>query len=70
MGGLTLSTKEQNRLNILKGVLERYWPIRKAAPLLGVSGRHGWRLLGAYRKDGAAGLAHKNRGHVRSNATP
>ncbi len=70
MEGLTLSTKEQNRLHILNGVLERYWSIREAAPLLGVSERQGWRLLAAYRKDGAAALAHKNRGRVPSNATP
>ena len=34
-----------------------------------VSERHGWRLLGAYRKEGAAALVHKNRGRVPSNAT-
>ena len=65
MEGLILSTKEQNRLHILNGVLERYWSMREAAPLLGVSERQGWRLLASYRKDGAAGLAHKNRGRVR-----
>ena len=36
---------------ILNGVLERYWSMREAAPLLGVSERQGWRLLAAYRKD-------------------
>ena len=70
MEGLTLSTKEQNRLHILNGVLERYWSMREAAPLMGVSERHGWRLLAVYRKDGARGLAHKNRGRVPPNATP
>ena len=70
MEGLTLSTKEQNRLHILNGVLERHWSMREAAPLLGVSERQGWRLLVAYRKEGARGLAHKNRGRVPPNATP
>ena len=42
----------------------------KAAPLLGVSERQGWRLLAAYRKEGARGLVHKNRGRVPPNATP
>ena len=65
MEGLILSTKEQNRLHILNGVLERYWSMREAAPLLGVSEHQGWRLLASYRKDGAAGLAHKNGGRVR-----
>ena len=70
MEGLTLSDKEQSRLQILNGVLERYWSMREAAPLLGVSERQGWRLLVAYRKEGARGLAHKNRGRVAPNATP
>ena len=70
MEGLTLSAKEQSRLQILNGVLERYWSMREAAPLLGVSERQGWRLLVAYRKEGARGLVHKNRGRVPPNATP
>ncbi len=70
MEGLTLSTKEQNRLHILNGILERHWSMKEAAPLLGVSERQGWRLLAAYRMDGAAGLAHKNRSRVPPNATP
>lgn len=68
--GLTLSAKEQNRLQILNGVLEHHWSMQEAAPLLGVSERQGWRLLAAYRKEGARGLAHKNRGQIPPNATP
>lgn len=34
----------------------------QAAELMGVSERHGWRMLAAYRKEGAAALAHGNRG--------
>jgi transposase len=70
MKGLTLSTKEQNRLQILNGVLQQYWTIKEAALLLGVSERQGWRLLAAYRKEGAQGLVHKNRGRLPPNATP
>ena len=70
MKGLTLSIKEQNRLHILNGVLERYWSMREAAPVLGVSEPLGWRLLAAYRKHGAAALGHKNRGRVPSDASP
>ena len=65
-----MSTKEQNRLQILNGVLERYWSMTEAAPLLGVSERQGWRLLAAYRREGARGLVHKNRGRVPPNVTP
>ncbi len=70
MRGLTLSAKEQNRLQILNGVMDRHWSMAEAAQLMGVSERHGWRLLAAYRKEGASGLAHKNRGRKPSNATP
>ena len=70
MEGLTLSAKEQNRLHILNGVLERHWSMKEAAPLLGVSERKGWRLLAAYRREGARGLVHQNRGRVPPNVTP
>ena len=70
MEGLTLTTKEQNRLQTLNGVLERHWPMREAAELMGVSERQGWRILSAYRKEGAAALAHGNRGRTPANATP
>jgi len=69
MEGLTLTTKEQNRLQTLNGVLEKHWPMREAAKIMGVSERQGWRILAAYRKEGAATLAHGNRGHTPANAT-
>ena len=70
MRGLTLSAKEQNRLQVLNGVISGQWCMSEAAQVLGVSERHGWRLLAAYRKEGAAALAHKNRGRIPLNATP
>ena len=70
MKGLTLSTKEQNRLHVLNGVLERQWTVAGAAQLLGVSERHTWRVLAAYREEGAAALAHGNRNRPPFNATP
>ena len=70
MKGLTLTTREQNKLQTLNGVLERHWPMREAAEIMGVSERHGWRILAAYRKEGAAALAHGNRGRTPVNATP
>ena len=69
MKGLTLTMKEQTRLHIMNGVLERQWAVAEAAQLLGVSERHTWRLLAAYRKEGAAALAHGNRGRLPSNTT-
>ena len=44
--------------------------IDQAATLMGVSARHTWRLLAAYRKDGAAALAHGHRGRRAPNTTP
>ena len=70
MEGLTLTTKEQNRLQTLNGVLEKHWHMREAAKVMGVSERHGWRILAAYRKEGAAALAHGNRGRTPANVTP
>ena len=69
MKGLTLTMKEQTRLCIMNGVLERQWAVAEAAQIMGVSERHAWRLLASYRKDGAAALAHGNRGRLPSNAT-
>lgn len=70
MKGLTLSAKEQNRLQVLNGLLSGQWSMSEAAQVMGVSERHGWRLLAAYGKEGAAALVHKNRGRKPSNATP
>ena len=42
----------------------------QAATLMGVSTRHARRILAAYRKEGAAALAHGNRGRTPANATP
>ena len=61
MKGLTLTTKEQSRIQVLNGVLEGKVRAAKASGLMGVSERHGWRLLAAYRKEGPAAVAHGNR---------
>ena len=52
MGGLTLSQKEQARLKVLNGVLERRMSVGEAARVLGLSERHTWRILAAYQKGG------------------
>lgn len=70
MKGLTLSQKEQRRVQVLNLVLEGKVQVWEAAKLLGVSERHGWRLLAAYREEGAAGLVHGNRGRPSVRATP
>ena len=69
MKGLTLTTREQTRLYIINTVLERRTSVAEAAQLLGVSERHTWRLLAAYREEGAAAIAHGNRDRLPSNTT-
>ncbi|HAZ27962.1 TPA: hypothetical protein DCY67_05040, partial [Candidatus Acetothermia bacterium] len=69
MGGLTLNQKEQARLETLNRVLGRRLRVKDAACVLGVSERHAWRLLAAYRKEGASALAHGNRGRRPANTT-
>jgi transposase len=69
MKGLTLTMKEQTRLCILNAVLGKQCNATEAAQLIGVSERHLWRILAAYRKEGAAALAHGNRNRLPSNAT-
>ena len=59
---LTLSVREQKRLVVLNEVEKGKMVVREAAEVLGISERQGWRLLAAYREEGAAGLAHGNRG--------
>ena len=70
MKGLTLSAKEQKRAYVLNGILGKRWTVKEGAGLLGLSERHLWRVLAAYRKEGVAALAHGNRGRKPVNATP
>ena len=67
MKDLTLKQLEQTRLHVLNTVLEHQLPVAQAAEVLGVSERHAWRLLAAYRREGAAALAHGNRGRKPRN---
>jgi len=68
MGGLTLTQSEQARLQTLNLVLEKQMGVKEAAYLMGLSERHTWRILAAYRRKGAAALAHGNRGCQCANA--
>ena len=70
MENVTLTQQEQARLQVLNHLLAGYMTTEQAATLLGVSTRHTRRILTAYRKEGAAALAHSNRGRRPSNATP
>ena len=68
MKGLTLTQREQTRLQVLNRLVAQQLTTREAATILGLSERHTWRMLAAYRKEGAAALAHGNRGRRPRNA--
>lgn len=59
---VTLNKKEQNRLVVLNRVGSGTITAREAAEILGLSVRQVRRILAAYRREGAAALAHGNRG--------
>ena len=65
-----MNQQEQARIQVLNSVLEYQLTIAQAAEVMGVSERHAKRLLAAYRKHGAAALAHGNRGRRPHNAVP
>ena len=70
MEHMTLTQQEQTRLQVLNNLLAGYMTTEQAATLMGLSARHTRRILAAYGKDGAAALAHGNRGRRPANATP
>ena len=67
---MTLSQREQARLQVLNSLLAEHMTMEQASTLMGVSTRHTRRILAAYRKEGAAAIAHGNRGRSPANATP
>ena len=62
-GTITLNNREQKRLFVLNRVGSGLSTAKEAAELLGLSIRQVRRMLAAYRREGAAALAHGNRGH-------
>jgi transposase len=67
---LSVSEGELRRLEVLRDVDRGDLPVRAAAQLLGRSERQVWRLLKAFRGDGAAGLISKKRGRPSNRRTP
>ncbi len=63
-----MSKREQIRLRVLNEVEGGRLPVREAAGLMQVSARQARRLRAAYRREGAGGLAHGNRGRQPRNA--
>ena len=67
---VTLNRKEQKTLLVLNLMISGQITGRKAAELLNRSVRQVRRTLAAYRQEGAAALAHGNRGRRPHNALP
>jgi transposase len=68
MKGLILTQQEQTRLQVLNQLVGGQVTTPEAAQVLGLSERHTGRMLAAYREEGAAALAHGNRGRRPANA--
>lgn len=67
---VTLSMKEYKRLRVITEEEAGRVTAREAAEVLGLSVRQTRRLIAAFRKEGAAGLAHGNRGKPSPRRTP
>lgn len=67
---LTLTTKEQQRTEVVSRWLAGILTTTEAVLLLGCSERTAWRLRAAMLGDGAAGLVHGNRGRPSARRLP
>jgi len=65
----SMSDAELRRLEVLRDVDRDGLPVRTAAQLLGRSERQVWRLLKAFRTEGAPGLISKKRGRPSNRKT-
>ncbi|MBI4829288.1 MAG: ISNCY family transposase [Nitrospinae bacterium] len=70
MRKITLTMNEAKRYQTLEMTLRGRITVAQAAAALGVSQRHAWRLKKRARKEGAAGMAHQNRGKPCARKTP
>ena len=70
MENVTLTPKEQARLQVLNILLTEQNTSDQAAELMGASPRHARPMLATYREHGAATLVHGHRGRKPPNATP
>jgi len=68
--GVTLTSKELKRLKVLSDVDAHAMTAQEGADMLELSLRHVRRLLRAYRLQGAAALAHGNRGRPSPRRIP
>ena len=64
---VTLNSKEQKRLLVMNEIVAGRITGQQAADVLGITLRHARRILARYRQEGAAALAHGNRGRTPVN---
>ena len=65
-----MQQSEEARRYVLDRVMAGDLRASQAAEILGISERHAWRLLAAYRTRGTAALGHGNRGRRPHNTVP
>jgi transposase len=64
---VTMNMNEIKRLYIIQQMEDKKMTGKQATEVLGLSIRQVWRLVAQYREQGAAGLAHGNRGRAPNN---
>ena len=69
MENVTLTPREQTRLQVLNSLLAAHMTLDQAATVMGVNPRHARRMLAAYRDEGSSALAHGLSGQRPHNAT-
>lgn len=67
---LHMSAKEIDRTHIMRQIAEGAITLSEGCIRMGITERHGYRLLARYRLDGDDGLVHRMRGRLSNNAYP
>jgi len=67
---LAMSQRERQRFHLLQMVINGALSLVKAAATMKISYRHAKRLMARFRRKGAAGLIHGNRGRPAANRLP
>lgn len=69
-GVISMSMKETERISVMDNLIVKRIKQKHAAKQLGITVRQVQRVLVRYKKDGAAGLVHKNRGQSGNRSIP
>lgn len=70
MGEMRMSSKERKRLGIMARIDAGEIRLKDASNILGISYRQTKRIRARYRRDGDAGLVHRNRGKASNHRHP